>query len=31
MSYTTVLAVHPGEKVEELFELGNAWGSAPVI
>ncbi|WOE40105.1 hypothetical protein [Acinetobacter chinensis] len=31
MSYTTVLAVHPGEKVEELFELRNAWGSAPVI
>ena len=31
MSYTTVLAVHPNEKVEDLFELRNAWGSAPVI
>ncbi len=31
MSYTTILAVYPGEKIEELFELGNAWGSAPVI
>ncbi|ENU07773.1 hypothetical protein [Acinetobacter calcoaceticus] len=31
MSYTTILAIHPEEKVEELFELGNAWGSAPVI
>lgn len=31
MSYTTVLAIYPNDKVEELFELGNAWGSAPVI
>ena len=31
MSYTTVLAIHPNEKIEELFELRNAWGSAPVI
>ncbi|HHP4838299.1 TPA: hypothetical protein ACSBZ9_002357 [Acinetobacter baumannii] len=31
MSETTVLAIYPNEKVEELFELKNAWGSAPVI
>ncbi|WP_225761627.1 hypothetical protein [Acinetobacter sp. Marseille-P8610] len=31
MSYTTVLAIYPNEKIEELFELRNAWGSAPVI
>ncbi|MDC5046801.1 hypothetical protein OHW25_12790 [Acinetobacter baumannii] len=31
MSYTTVLAVYPNEKFEELFELRNAWGTAPVV
>jgi hypothetical protein len=31
MSYTTILAVYPGEKTEELRELSNAWGSAPYI
>lgn len=31
MSYTTVIAVWPGEKSGELKELRNAFGSAPVI
>ena len=31
MSYTTVKAVWPGEKVENLEELQNSHGSAPVI
>ena len=31
MSYTTVLAIYPNEKIEELFELRNSWGSAPVV
>jgi hypothetical protein len=31
MSYTTVLAIYPGERVAAIEELRNAWGSAPVI
>lgn len=31
MSYTTVKAVWPGEKVEDFEELRNGYGSAPVI
>lgn len=31
MSTTTVKAVWPGEKVEDLEELRNSYGSAPVI
>ncbi|VXA58245.1 conserved hypothetical protein [Acinetobacter proteolyticus] len=31
MSTTTVLGIYPNEKIEELFELNNSWGSAPVI
>jgi hypothetical protein len=31
MSYTTVLAIHPGERFEELEELCNSWHSAPLI
>ncbi|WP_353170914.1 hypothetical protein [Acinetobacter rudis] len=31
MSYTTILAIYPGEKIEEVLELNNAWGSAPFI
>lgn len=31
MSYTTVLAVWPGEKVEPIKKLGNSWGSAPYV
>lgn len=31
MSYTTVKALWPGEKHENLEELRNSWGSAPVI
>ncbi|EOZ4686744.1 TPA: hypothetical protein MDT29_000892 [Klebsiella pneumoniae] len=31
MSYTTVIAVWPGEKTKPLKELRNAWGCAPVI
>lgn len=31
MSSTTVKAIWPGEKVEELEELPNSWGSAPAI
>ncbi|EPC3488057.1 hypothetical protein ACRZCU_000147 [Citrobacter freundii] len=31
MSYTTVIAVWPGEKSGELKELRNSFGSAPVI
>lgn len=31
MSYTTIKAIWPGEKHEDLEELGNSYGSAPVI
>lgn len=31
MSYTTIKAIWPGEKHEDLEELGNSHGSAPVI
>ncbi len=31
MSYTTVKAIWPGEKHEDLEELRNSHGSAPVI
>jgi len=31
MSYTTVLAIYPGEKVEKIEELRNAFGSAPYV
>lgn len=31
MSYTTVLAVYPGDRVEDMHELKNSWGSAPVV
>jgi len=31
MSYTTIKAVWPGEKAEDLQELRNAHGSAPVV
>lgn len=31
MSYTTIKAVWPGEKVEDLKELRNSHGAAPVI
>jgi hypothetical protein len=31
MSYTTVKAIWPGEKVEDLEELRNSHGSAPLI
>jgi hypothetical protein len=31
MSYTTVKAAWPGEKVEDFEELRNGYGSAPVI
>jgi hypothetical protein len=31
MSYTSVMAIWPGEKVEELEELRNSHGSAPVV
>ncbi|MGL4261430.1 MAG: hypothetical protein ACRCTX_07400 [Afipia sp.] len=31
MSYTTIKAVWPGEKAEDLEELRNSHGSAPVI
>jgi hypothetical protein len=31
MSYTIVLAVYPGNKVEDYAELSNAWGSAPIV
>lgn len=31
MSYTTIKAVWPGEKAEDLRELRNAHGSAPVV
>lgn len=31
VSYTTVKAIYPGEKCEDLFELRNSWGSAPVV
>ena len=31
MSYTTVYALWPGERHEELEDLRNAWGTAPVV
>lgn len=31
MSYTTIKAIWPGERVESVGELHNAWGSAPFI
>lgn len=31
MSYTTIIHVYPGEKIECGEELKNAWGSAPYI
>lgn len=31
MSYTTIKALWPGEKHEDLKELRNSWGSAPII
>jgi len=31
MSYTTIKAIWPGEKHEDLQELRNGWGSGPVI
>lgn len=31
MSYTTIKAIWPGEKHEDLVELGNSWRSAPVV
>lgn len=31
MSYTTIIAVYPGEKTEDYQELRNSWGSAPVV
>jgi len=31
MSYTTIMALWPGEKVEHHLELNNSHGSAPVI
>lgn len=31
MSTTTIKAIYPGEKAGDIEELGNAWGSAPVI
>lgn len=31
MSRTTVYAIYPGEKIEEIAEYNNSWGSAPVI
>jgi hypothetical protein len=31
MSYTTILHVFPGEKIECGEELKNAWGSAPYV
>ena len=31
MSYSTLLALYPGEKFEEIRELRNGWGSAPIV
>lgn len=31
MSYTTIKSIWPGEKVEDMEELRNSYGSAPVI
>lgn len=31
MSYTTIKAIWPGEKHEDLEEIRNSWGSAPLI
>lgn len=31
MSSTSVIAILPGNKLEEIAELRNSWGSAPVI
>lgn len=31
MSYTTIYNVNPGVSAEPMFELRNAWGSAPLI
>jgi len=31
MSYTTILAITPGESVEHIEELRNSWGSAILI
>lgn len=31
MSNSTVIAVWPGEKSEEMEELNNGWGSGPVV
>lgn len=31
MSYTTILAIYPGDHFEELEELRNAWHSAPLV
>src|SRR3972149_39893 len=31
MSHTTVKAIYPNEKHENVSELSNAWGSAPYV
>lgn len=31
MSYTTLKAIWPGERVEDICDLRNGWGSSPVI
>jgi hypothetical protein len=31
VSYTTVLAIYPGDRFEELEELRNSWHSAPLV
>jgi hypothetical protein len=31
MSYTTIKALWPSEKHEDYKELGNSWGTAPVV
>jgi hypothetical protein len=31
MSYTTIKAVWPGDRYEDIEELRNSWGSAPVV
>lgn len=31
MSYSTLLAIYPGEKVEDIEELRNSHGSAPIV
>ncbi len=31
MSRTTIKAIHPGDKTEDLEELSNSWGSGPPV